>query len=684
MYRLNPFAQSDDISSPRLWIRRVVLFESPEKKDAPIRNIPFYRGLNIVWGVELPDDAVADGARPVTLSGHSVGKTILCRLIRYCLGESTFGNPGVMSRIKHAFPKGWVGMELTVDGQEWAVVKPIGLSGASSAAKKMAVEALFDLGLQENQYQDFMAHLQNTMLSGLQVNAPPNANRPYEWKHLLAWLTRDQESRFQSLHDWRSLRSGADTVKFKKPKEHALYLIRLILDLVQYKELEVSRSLAKVERELKQREARIAELRREPEYRFNQQEYALKQLLGIPSTEVLNADISDLTSPVFIQRMKIDQAISKFQRDIAKNDKKIAQKHFWLASYDEQRRVFKAALEVMEESIELPEGGETEDDTIMKLRELRGMDCEYGDVSFLDCSYVQKRLADADKIIGLQKVCEDKRVASETERRLDILKQQRKDHDQVVALLNELREKLKADLAEKRRKEIQLSEYRDRLQRLSDHLEQRQQALDMIEGRTPNTKLYQENACTIVLHEKIIQKQDELQKLQGSYGKYLKSINRIYDSLIKNVLSDTYSGALRMPKGELQFHIMEVTGLSGEAVETLALVLADVAVMICSCQGIGHHPRFLLHDSPREADLSRHIYSRYLRAMWDLTNHYGGQDKAPFQYIVTTTSKPPKELEAAICLRLEAHPETKMLFGRRLTNPPAKEQFELFSGDDKV
>jgi len=175
-----------------------------------------------------------------------------------------------------------------------------------------------------------------------------------------------------------------------------------------------------------------------------------------------------------------------------------------------------------------------------------------------------------------------------------------------------------------------------------------------------------------------------LRRLQESYHKHLESINEIYDALIKNALSDTYSGTLRMPKGELQFHIEEATGLSGEAVETLALVLADVAAMMCSCRGIGHHPRFLLHDSPREADLDRHIYSRYLRSMWILTNEYGGQDKAPFQYIVTTTSKPPKDLEAAICLRLEAHPETKMLFGRLLPNPPTKEQFELFGEEDKM
>jgi len=176
----------------------------------------------------------------------------------------------------------------------------------------------------------------------------------------------------------------------------------------------------------------------------------------------------------------------------------------------------------------------------------------------------------------------------------------------------------------------------------------------------------------------IEQLRNELRSLQESYNKQLKAISEIYDGLIKNVLSKSYSGVLRMPKGELQFHIDEAAGLTGEAVETLALILADVATMICSCQGIGHHPRFLLHDSPREADLDWHIYNRYLSSMWILTNKYGGQDKAPFQYIITTTSKPPKDLNRAICLRLEAQPDTKMLFRRLLTNPPTIEQFELF------
>lgn len=479
---MNRTTRSKDLSSPRLWIRRIVLFDSQENKGTPIRDVRFHRGLNIVWGVELPDDAGANGAHPVTLSGHSVGKTTLCRLIRYCLGESTFGNRGAMSRIKHTFPKGWVGMELTLDGQEWAVLKPIGQSGNSMVAQAIGVENLFDQGCRENKYGHFFGHLEKTMMSELQANSPPNADKPYEWRHLLAWLTRDQEARFQSLHDWRSPRSGADTPKFQKPKEHALYLIRLVLDLVQDRELRMSCALAEVERELKERETLIAELRRAPEYSFNEQEKALKRFLGIPSEMVLNADLSDLTSPVVVRQMQIKDAIATTQEDIEINDLRIAEKRIWIASYDEEQRIFRAAFETTEEATESRKRREPEDSTITRLRELRGKDCSFGDVPFLQCSYVQDQLARAERIIDLQKAREERRVASETELRLSFLKKQRKDHEQIVSLLNELRGKLGKDISEKQRKETELAGYREQLRRLEYHLEERQMALDLLEG----------------------------------------------------------------------------------------------------------------------------------------------------------------------------------------------------------
>ena len=654
------------------------LFASPDQRGAPIREIPFHRGLNIVWGVELPDDAGIDAAHPVTLSGHSVGKTTCCRLIRYCLGESTFGNPGAMNRIRNTFPEGWVGMELVADGQEWSVLKSIGRSGDAKAAQGVAVESLFDLERKQNQFGVFMGHLRGAMMSGFQADTPPDSAKPYEWKHLLAWLTRDQEARFQSLYDWRSPRSGADMPRFERPKEHALYLLRLVLDIVQDEELRAARSLGEAESELAQLKSRMEELRREPEYGRNEQERALKHWVGLSSEDTLNVDESDLTSPLVMRRTELNNAISSLQNEIDACDAQIAMRRVWLASDDKQRRVFRDLLESTEEATEHEKNEGPEDDTIRKLRALRGKDCTYGNIPIGKCSYVQERLGKADKVIDLQQKREGSRVASVTEERLSILEQQRKDHDEVVALLEELRKKLDKDVADKRAKEVQLAKQREQLQRLDHHLEQWRAARDRAEGRTPNTDLEQKTALAAE-QQKIIERQkQELQRLQASYGQRLQAIGNIYDGLIKSALSNTYSGALRMSKGELQFQIEESTGLSGEAVETLALVLADVAAMMCSCQGIGNHPRFLLHDSPREADLDRHIYNRYLQAMMTLSTEYGGAESAPFQYIITTTSRPPEKLRQAICLQLEAHPQTNMLFGCALRNPELPATGDLF------
>lgn len=669
--------QSTSRESPRLWVRRLLLFESPEKRDTPIRDIPFRRGLNIVWGVELSDDAGMDDAHPVTLSGHSVGKTTLCRLIRYCLGESTFGNPGAMLRIRSTFPEGWVGMELTAADQEWSVLRPFGQGRESKAGQGISASQLFDASREENPFNEFLEHLKSSLMGELRSSHPPNSMKSYEWKHLLAWMARDQEARFQSLHDWRSPRSGSDTPRFDKPKEHALYMIRLVLDLVQDDELRFARSIAESEKELAQEESRIEELRSEPKYRLKTQEQELKTRLRLQPGETFNLDESDLLSPSSLHRVDITTKISALQKEIEAIDVRIAEKRMWLASYDEQRRIFRDAMDATANATERAEPGEPEDDTIQALRGLRGRDCTYGNIPFSECSYVQQRMVEADKVIDLQKKREDRRVAADTELRLKVLEQQGRDHERVVALLDDLRRKLNEDLSEKHEKERELVRQRTDIERLDYHLTQRREALDLIEGRTPNTHLEASIARASELRKAIERDSGELRTHQESHQQRLGRIGDIYDRLVKGALSDTYSGAVGMKRGEVQFEIIEAAGLSGEAVETLALVLADIAALMCSCQGVGHHPRLLMHDSPREADLDRHIYNRYLRMMMDLASELGGAEAAPFQYIVTTTSTPPAELNDAICLNLKGHPQGDMLFRCALRNSPAQVDLNL-------
>lgn len=51
-------------------------------------------------------------------------------------------------------------------------------------------------------------------------------------------------------------------------------------------------------------------------------------------------------------------------------------------------------------------------------------------------------------------------------------------------------------------------------------------------------------------------------------------------------------------------------------------------------------PAFLVHDSPREADLGLSIYHQLFHLAHDLEKV---GDQPLFQYILTTTTRPPKE-----------------------------------------
>ena len=70
-------------------------------------------------------------------------------------------------------------------------------------------------------------------------------------------------------------------------------------------------------------------------------------------------------------------------------------------------------------------------------------------------------------------------------------------------------------------------------------------------------------------------------------------------------------------------------------------------------------PAFLIHDSPREADLDGQLYAR----LFSLVHQWEQEVETPcFQYIVTTTTAPPKDLQNDRYVRLE------------MTSTPAEER----------
>ena len=85
--------------------------------------------------------------------------------------------------------------------------------------------------------------------------------------------------------------------------------------------------------------------------------------------------------------------------------------------------------------------------------------------------------------------------------------------------------------------------------------------------------------------------------------------------------------------------------LSGAALETIKVLAFDLAAMVLSVEGGGYHPRFLIHDSPREADMARLIYERFFLYARKLEQSFDDTNSASFQYIITTTTPPPRGMQ---------------------------------------
>ncbi len=88
--------------------------------------------------------------------------------------------------------------------------------------------------------------------------------------------------------------------------------------------------------------------------------------------------------------------------------------------------------------------------------------------------------------------------------------------------------------------------------------------------------------------------------------------------------------------------------LTSAAVTALKNLTFDIAAMTFSCRGRGLHPRFLLHDSPREAEMAEAPYGR----IFDLIIEQA-KEPSNFQHIITTTSHPPEEYQTLPYLRLK-------------------------------
>jgi DNA repair exonuclease SbcCD ATPase subunit len=155
-------------------------------------------------------------------------------------------------------------------------------------------------------------------------------------------------------------------------------------------------------------------------------------------------------------------------------------------------------------------------------------------------------------------------------------------------------------------------------------------------------------------------RRDELSAHRQSARESIARLSLAFDAVLKELVPSNIEGEARLDGNGLSLTAKLDGERSTAAIDSLKVVAFDLAALVMTMEGHCRLPGFLLHDSPREADLGRSIYDR----LFEFGKKLEGFGPAPlFQYIVTTTTEPPGEFhsEPWLCLKLRGAPAAERL-----------------------
>ena len=659
---------------PLVWVKQLVLYEAIDPVSE-IRRMNFTRGVNIIQGEASETDGEFE-------SGHGIGKTTVCRLIRYCLGEKTFGQKHVMEEVKHCFPHAHVGAVIEVDGTDWAVLRPLGHRKKECALERETLDTLIRSETARS-LQAFVDRLTAVVLSEVPVGEVLTSGQTLQWLHVLGLCSRDQESRYDRFWNWRHTRSESGTPKLGKPKIDASLCLRAIIGLLDPAEPRLRARMEQLDVSLEQTRATLKDKRAEPGFHITRLRKSLATDCGVQDATDAPLDRERLFGLPEAVRNRLEalrHEVAQIDEQLAPLDRQIALAAASLLEPAELNDQLTAASDVT---------GEGTDVLLAEIEQLRNVRqfvkdaeaalCRYGNVLIGQCGIVQARLEQIDRQLRehqrttLPTVSEREqmaaRMAEQAERQQSIIKriQQRLDD------LN----RQKDDLVEKRRS------LNEQIRGIPSMLAEIQDWNAILEGTKPNSEVQSLENDLANTESEIASGKSTLAQLIATQAERVKLFESRFDGVVKHTLTADFKGVVEIEEKGIYFRIMRRESLSGEAYETLAVLLADLALLFESNVAHVHHPGILLHDSPREADLNLRIYQRLLDMADAHTREAGQNDGIPFQYIVTTTSLPSRHLQRKAVTTHNLSGGVGALFKRQLeAAKPQTAQPTLFDSEE--
>lgn len=595
---------------PVLWLKRLVILSALDS-SAIIRDIEFRRGLNIIQTRQM-----ATQGGPV--AGHSVGKTLLMRLIRYTLGEPHFGSEETQQSIAAAFQTAYVVGHWSLAGSDWIVVRPLRVADAaeSFAASSDNWRQIVDSAQHEHSHREFVQAASDAVLSGLpSFNLP--RGREAKWLDVLAWLSRDYQCGYRKANEWRH--EDANSGPSLDREDNSL-IMQWVMGLISPEEIE----LRLKHHELLNEQAEQRRSCERDQKKLETLQPALKEKLELEDDpEVAEQATFDSIKPVKV----VEEKIASLER--LKKDRIAAS----------QVTALKAERDAAQEKVNDAEATIRSCRNTIKFLEEQITEFERDPLRlYAKCQADPCWIKERAKETATDPAADDHLADLQTKRdeQQQLLSQSQSAKEQHQDSLDGAKQRLETEQG-----------------KLAGELSGIDENIGRWKGFQRDAETYQGISTAAARLVKSLKKaandvdaslkvqEDVRNKHQGEVAR----LSDVYQQLLQRIFGKDAIGTIRIDGNGLQPTPDKKLAPAGAALSVMTTVLAfDVACVAASVNGIGSHPRFLMHDSPREGDMEGPLFRRLFEVVHELEGEFEDGDRVSFQYIVTTTTAPPEEL----------------------------------------
>lgn len=624
---------------PAVWVAKLAVFSDwPPSKDTLLRLVELRRGLNILWA--KPTGATNEISR---MAGHGAGKTTFCRLVRYILDDPVSGSTEFRESFKKNFRVGWVIAEVYIGGTRWLVGRPIigGIGYHSFAKQGGTLDDEFADHPSRTGYADYVAAMDASVFGKMELRTLSDSRDTLDWPRLLPWLSRDQESHFSGLLEWRH--QDSDSKSPDLSHEDKANLIRLMLGLVDAEEQDL---LAEFSAKSQTHEQKLRD-RPKMEFAVSRERKALENAIHMavesPDAPLLQNEVSKRAAELRAQSSAaIANAKHNLELDLlmAEVSRRQADYGFMNAMAEE--------LEDTVESLESRVSGSTPPQPKPRVLDpyreaMKGLGPFPG-----YCSHEMDKAWKAGCPIARERPKDDeitnttKQIAAET----------KPEFARLAGLKAELARRRQVAATKRTALLIAEKALRDARNRHQDEMEKLQESAQEAARITSLLTSYRQ-ACTdlLTLDEDLVtlkRNKEDLDKqlidLTKRHMNLVEKFGQLFNHIARHMLGEAVTGRVRFSGKsivpEIDYHGPRDSAAL-KVTKWLAFDLSALALGMTS--SAAYHPRFLLHDSPREADLAAGIYGALFTAARELEKESHGEPA--FQYIITTTEPPPDDLK---------------------------------------